>query len=87
MPHESTVDPEEPMHEVNAPWGGTQESIKDRRSTSIVASDLLKNTIHTHPDLPTHITHDHDVDSAAGSDDDLDNVASDGSRDCIPPIG
>ncbi|CAF1542414.1 unnamed protein product, partial [Didymodactylos carnosus] len=86
MPHESTVDPEDPMDEVKAPWGGTQEAINRRRSThSSIVTDLLHNTIHTYPDLPRHVTHDHDIDSAPGSDDDLDDVISHRSRTYTPP--
>jgi hypothetical protein len=68
MPHESTVDPEEPMHFKS--WGDetTESDSPDRRRSTygqITASTPRINhppSIQTHPDLPLHVTHDHDDD-------------------------
>jgi hypothetical protein len=76
MPHESTVDPEEPMHFKS--WGDetSQSDISDRRRSTygqITASTPRINqslSIQTHPDLPLHVTHDHDNDGDPDDDDD-----------------
>ncbi len=68
MPHESTVDPEEPMHFKS--WGDekSQSDLLDRRRSTIgqfAANAPRMNhslSIQTHPDLPLHVTHDHDDD-------------------------
>ena len=69
MPHESTVDPEEPMHFKS--WGdetSPSELLDRRRSTftQIAAGNLFRRnnstSIQTHPDLPLYVTHDHDDD-------------------------
>ena len=72
MPHESTVDPEEPMHVKS--WGDeqSQTDTSDRRRTP---SDQTPTpnynhtiSIQTHPDLPRHVTHDHDDDGDPDED-------------------
>jgi len=72
MPHESTVDPEDPMHFKS--WGDdenhTVETPLLRRtlefSQATPASLFGRSTsIQTHPDLPLHVTHDHDNDGDA----------------------
>jgi len=78
MPHESTVDPEEPMHFKS--WGDetSQTDIYDRRRSLFTQGST--NTprfshslsIQTHPDLPLHVTHDHDDDG----DPDDENVSA-----------
>ncbi|CAF1173083.1 unnamed protein product [Adineta steineri] len=68
MPHESTVDPEEPMHFKS--WGGdtSQSETSDRRrSTMDQGLSSLPRFNHSlsmqiSPDLPLHVTHDHDAD-------------------------
>jgi hypothetical protein len=68
MPHESTVDPEEPMHFKS--WGdetSPYDLYERRRSTygQVYTSTPRMNpslSIHPHPDLPLHVTHDHDDD-------------------------
>lgn len=75
MPHESTVDPEEPMHFKS--WGdeSTQNETPDRRRSTygqIIGTTPRLNhsmSIHTHPDLPTRVTHDHDNDGDADEED------------------
>jgi hypothetical protein len=79
MPHESTVDPEEPMHFKS--WGdetSESDSVDRRRFSS--KSDATKTvrlahslSIQTHPDLPLHVTHDHDDDG--DPDDDNTSIA------------
>ena len=75
MPHESTVDPEEPMHVKS--WGdepSSQNETPDRRRSTygqIPGATPRLNpsmSIQTHPDLPTHVTHDHDNDGDADED-------------------
>ena len=77
MPHESTVDPEEPMHFKS--WGGdetSQSDLLDRRRSTFgqITSSTPRTTqalsIQTHPDLPLHVTHDHDDDGDPDDDDD-----------------
>ncbi|CAF1324224.1 unnamed protein product [Rotaria magnacalcarata] len=72
MPHESTVDPEEPMHFKS--WGdeksqpassGHHHSTFDQVVTTLPRfnhSISASASIQTHPDLPLHVTHDHDDD-------------------------
>lgn len=80
MPHESTVDPEEPMDFKS--WGDeTSESIPfdRRRSTQAPATSSTPRLNHsmaiqTHPDLPLHVTHDHDDD---GDEEDISVVDPD----------
>jgi 5'-nucleotidase len=62
MPHESTVDPEEPMHFKS--WGDeqTQSDTSDRRQWTTTNSINHSISMQTHPDLPRHVTHDHDDD-------------------------
>lgn len=72
MPHESTVDPEEPMHFKS--WGEEKtQPDSPSRHRSIVEPAVLTPprfnhsisataSIQTHPDLPLHVTHDHDDD-------------------------
>lgn len=75
MPHESTVNPEEPMHFKS--WGDeiSPSELLDRRRSTIsqitsgIPRRLNSTSIQTHPDLPLHVTHDHDDD---GDDDDHD---------------
>ena len=75
MPHESTVDPEEPMHFKS--WGDEtsgSDSPGRLRSTSGQSSQkppYLKHSqsIQTHPDLPLRVTHDHDDDGDPDEDD------------------
>ncbi len=82
MPHESTVDPEEPMHFKS--WGDetSQPGLLDRRRSTIaqIAAHALRIndslSIQTHPDLPLHVTHDHDDDG--DPDDDQSDVNPDG---------
>jgi hypothetical protein len=62
MPHESTVDPEEPI--LFKSWGD-ETSHLDRRTPFEPTTTPRFNhsiSIQTHPDLPTHVTHDHDDD-------------------------
>ena len=76
MPHESTVDPEEPMHFKS--WGDeqSQPDASDRRRTPSDQSTATTTTpnynhsvsIQTHPDLPRHVTHDHDNDGDPDDD-------------------
>jgi 5'-nucleotidase len=74
MPHESTVDPEEPMHFKS--WGDerSQPGLLDRRRSTIaqIAAHTLRIndslSIQTHPDLPLHVTHDHDDDGDPDDD-------------------
>ena len=66
MPHESTVDPEEPMHFRS--WGDeeSQSDASDRRRTPSDQTNTpgfnYSISMQTHPDLPLHVTHDHDAD-------------------------
>ena len=68
MPHESTVDPEEPMHFRS--WGDEtshSDSSDHRRSiygqpTATTPRTNRSLSIQTHPDLPLYVTHDHDDD-------------------------
>jgi hypothetical protein len=66
MPHESTVDPEEPMHFKS--WGDepSQSDTPDRRRTTFDMTNTPRFnqsvSMQTHPDLPLHVTHDHDDD-------------------------
>jgi hypothetical protein len=62
MPHESTVDPEEPMHFKS--WGDeqTQSDTSDRRPWTTTNFINHSISMQTHPDLPRHVTHDHDDD-------------------------
>lgn len=68
MPHESTVDPEEPMHFKS--WGDEKpENETTDRRRSFNSSATYRNarlthslSIQTHPDLPLRVTHDHDDD-------------------------
>lgn len=68
MPHESTVDPEEPIDLKS--WGHEkwqQDAVERHRTlqrqTSIKPSHLDHIvSIQTYPDLPLHVTHDHDDD-------------------------
>ena len=77
MPHESTVDPEEPMH--FKAWGDEipqSDTYERRHSTNSRTSTTVpclshSLSIHTHPILPLHVTHDHD-----DGDDDPDDVVS-----------
>lgn len=78
MPHESTVDPEEPMHFKS--WGDdkaqvdTPDQTSKANATRLNHSVSVTTTIQTHPDLPLHVTHDHDAD---GDPDDEDQTNSD----------
>lgn len=81
MPHESTVDPEEPMHFKS--WGEEKPQIDydRRRSTygqiAAMSSRLSHSlSIQTHPDLPLRVTHDHDDDG--DPDDDIAACETDG---------
>ncbi|CAF2916585.1 unnamed protein product [Rotaria sp. Silwood2] len=79
MPHESTVNPEEPMHFKS--WGDEkpQSDSPDRRRSTFYQT--LTNAprfdhsvsafaaIQTHPDLPLYVTHDHDDDGDPDDDD------------------
>ncbi|CAF3977836.1 unnamed protein product, partial [Rotaria sordida] len=75
MPHESTVDPEEPMHFTS--WGDEKsqmDALDRRRSTYSYITTTppymsQSLSIHTHPDLPLHVTHDHDDDGDPDEDD------------------
>ena len=81
MPHESTVDPEEPIRFKS--WGdeASQSDTPDRQR--ITTDQTLKNTprlnhaisltttIQTHPGLPLHVTHDHDDDGDPDDDNPL----------------
>ena len=69
MPHESTVDPEEPIHFKS--WGDEHSETDpvERRRTTSNNSATNRNSrlnhslsIQTHPDLPLRVTHDHDAD-------------------------
>ncbi|CAF4031637.1 unnamed protein product [Rotaria sordida] len=78
MPHESTVNPEEPMHVKS--WGdetSRPDSPDRRRSTYYQAlmntprfdrSISTSASIQTHPDLPLYVTHDHDADGDPDDD-------------------
>ena len=72
MPHESTVDPEEPMHFKS--WGDeqSQTDTSDRRRTPSDQSGTPNFShsvsMQTHPDLPRHVTHDHDDDGDPDDD-------------------
>jgi hypothetical protein len=74
MPHESTVDPEEPMRFKS--WGDeqSQSDTSDRRRTPAdqTTTAILNHSVsmQTHPDLPRHVTHDHDDDGDPDDDDD-----------------
>jgi hypothetical protein len=81
MPHESTVNPEEPMHFKS--WGDeqSQSDTPDRRRTPAdqpTTTTFNHSTpIQTHPDLPRHVTHDHDDD---GDPDDEDSPKTEKSN-------
>lgn len=67
MPHESTVDPEEPMHVKT--WGdeASQSDSPDRRRSNFAlitgsTPRFQQSLSQTHPDLPLRVTHDHDDD-------------------------
>ena len=71
MPHESTVDPEDPMR-FNS-WGdeSSQSDLRGRRkllsdqtpvTTTPRLNQSMSMSIQTHPDLPLCVTHDHDDD-------------------------
>jgi len=74
MPHESTVDPEEPMHFKS--WGDETSQLDafDRRRSTLdhitANTPRLNHTLsmQTHPDLPLHVTHDHDNDGDPDDD-------------------
>jgi hypothetical protein len=74
MPHESTVDPEEPMHFKS--WGdetSQPDTPGTRRPTFDPTSPITPGFNHsismqTHPDLPKHVTHDHDDDGDPDDD-------------------
>ncbi|CAF4679035.1 unnamed protein product, partial [Rotaria sp. Silwood1] len=74
MPHESTVDPEEPMHVKS--WGDEKSQMDAhdrRRSTYCPVTAMAPHLSHslsiqTHPDLPLHVTHDHDDDGDPDDD-------------------
>jgi len=72
MPHESTVDPEEPMHFKS--WGDerSQPDTSDRRRTTLESTTTAgfnhSVSMQTHPDLPLHVTHDHDDDGDPDDD-------------------
>ena len=82
MPHESTVDPEEPMHFKS--WGedGSQWDSPDRRRSAIIQTigitPRLQHSlsIQTHPDLPLHVTHDHDNDGDPDDDEEAPTFAA-----------
>ena len=75
MPHESTVDPEEPMHFKS--WGdeaSASDSPGRLRSASGQSSHkapYLKHSqsIQAYPDQPLRVTHDHDNDGDPDEDD------------------
>ncbi|CAF3127307.1 unnamed protein product [Rotaria socialis] len=85
MPHESTVDPEEPLHFKS--WGDEKsqmDSLDRRRSTFGQISTMTPQfshslSIQTHPDLPLRVTHDHDDDG--DPDDDISLIESNGVLD------
>jgi hypothetical protein len=89
MPHESTVDPEEPMHFKS--WGDErpQPDTPDRRRTTLDSTTApgLNHSIsmQTHPDLPLHVTHDHD-DDGDPDDDNPPNVNQDSQFDLRPRV-
>lgn len=72
MPHESTVDPEEPMHFKS--WGEEKSEMNSPALRRPLIEQATLPTprfnhsvsafgaIQTHPDLPLHVTHDHDDD-------------------------
>jgi hypothetical protein len=72
MPHESTVDPEEPMRFKS--WGdetSQSDTFDRRRSTFGLSGTPRLNhslSIQTHPDLPLRVTHDHDDDGDPDAD-------------------
>lgn len=78
MPHESTVDPEDPMHFKS--WGDEGHAIETpllRRAVEfnhVTPAPIFSRStsIQTHPDLPLHVTHDHDNDG--DPDDEEDNL-------------
>ena len=85
MPHESTVNPEEPMHFQSWGDGTSQLDALDRRkpafdSTSVGIGSCFTHSLsvpmQTHPDLPLYVTHDHDddgdPDDEGGSNNDQD---------------
>ncbi|CAF0947928.1 unnamed protein product [Didymodactylos carnosus] len=84
MPHESTVDPEEPLNFRETQWGGDNQpdSTADRRRSTLSYAqphntDVVLNYNHVlqpYPDLPERITHDHDADDAGENDDNLRDV-------------
>jgi hypothetical protein len=93
MPHESTVNPEDPMHFTS--WGDetVQTDTPDRRRSlygqmpggTPRLNPLL--SIQTHPDLPLHVTHDHDNDGDPDDDeDDIVRTESNGNVDARPRI-
>ena len=87
MPHESTVDPEEPMHFKS--WGdeNSQTDSPDRRRSifgpQAGGTPRLNPSlsIQTHPDLPSHVTHDHDNDGDPDEEDETASVDPDGEAD------
>ena len=86
MPHESTVDPEEPMHFKS--WGdepSNSDHLDRRRSTyfQVSPNPSQRNgsiSMQTHPDLPLRVTHDHD-DDPDDDDDEQSKVDPDGDFD------
>ena len=74
MPHESTVNPEEPMDFKS--WGEekSQSNSKDYRRSNLSQVSIRRAnynhalSIQTHPDLPLHVTHDHDDDGDPDDD-------------------
>ena len=87
MPHESTVDPEEPMHFKS--WGdeiSPSELLDRRRSTIAQISTGIPRlnqslSIQTHPDLPLHVTHDHDDDGDPDDDNSVFDLDGDLERE------
>ncbi len=88
MPHESTVDPEEPMHFKS--WGdeGSQSDLLDRRRSTYGQISAFTPrfsqslSIQTHPDLPLRVTHDHDDDG--DPDDDISAFETAGNGEFQP---
>jgi hypothetical protein len=90
MPHESTVDPEEPMHFKS--WGDetSQSDLLERRRSTIgqisTTAPRINHSlsIQTHPDLPLYVTHDHDDDG--DPDDETSIVDLDGDIELRPRV-
>lgn len=90
MPHESTVDPEEPMHFKS--WGDETpypDVNERRRSTFAQISSMVPRLSHslsiqTHPDLPLRVTHDHDDDG--DPDDDISTLECFGESQFEPLV-